>query len=301
MKTKTWIAPLTALLIAVFVSPAVSQETTDYLIEWVPNPEPTVAGYIIYRSLYAETGFQVIDSVGVSTTSYLDTDLQKGTFYYYRLRAKDAEGNRGLFSNLVGGMTIPQTADAGTNSLCRITDMQESGGNSLNISWSTQVPTIGFVQYDRDALLDSMTTWDDDTYATTHGNTASALLSPSTYYLRAISYDQNDIMIVSAIDTFEFTGESPSPLSAPQIGIFPVPYQPAMGGLSLVNLPEDGQVAIYNRNGIEVWSENVGPATEMSWDGVNKNGTMVASGVYYVITKDAGGSIVNKRPIMIVN
>ena len=77
MTRKTWIAPLTILLTSVFVWPAFAQETTDYLINWVSNPEPNVAGYIIYRSLYPETGFEVIDSVGASTTSYLDTDLDK--------------------------------------------------------------------------------------------------------------------------------------------------------------------------------------------------------------------------------
>ncbi len=301
MKRKTWIAPLTILLLNVFSFPALAQETTEYVINWVPNPEPTVDGYIIYRSIYPDTGFEVIDSVGAQTTTYIDTNLDKGTYYYYRLRAKDADGNRGLFSNLVGALTVPQDANQGTNSLCQITGIEPTSENSLNITWSTQAPSIGFVQFDRDATLDSMTAWDDDSYSLTHGNTASGLLAPSTYYMRAVSYDENDIMIISAVDTVEITGEDPSPLSAPQIGIFPVPYQPAMGGLSFVNLPENGQVSIYNRNGIEVWNRDIGSTTELSWDGTNTNGTIVASGVYYVITKDADGSVLNKRPIMIVN
>ena len=271
------------------------------MISWAPNPEPEVAGYIIFRSLSSSTGFQAIDSVDVSTTTYEDTDLQKGTFYFYRLKAKDAEGTRGLFSNLVSGMTIPQDADAGTNNLCEITDIQPASSSGLDVDWETQDPTIGFIQYDNDATLDSMSTWDDASYEQVHSSTTGELIAPATYYLRAVSYDNDNSMIVSAVDTFIFTGENPTPLSAPALSIFPVPYHPGTGGLSLMNLPENGRVAIYDGNGLEVWSEDVGTQTAMNWDGENRNGSQVMSGVYYVITTDAGGEVFDKRPIMIVN
>jgi hypothetical protein len=108
-------------------------------------------------------------------------------------------------------------------------------------------------------------------------------------------------MIISAIDTFTFDGENPTPLSAPAVSIFPVPYSPGSGGLSLMNLPENGRVAIYDGNGLEVWQKDVGTQTAMSWDGDNRNGSQVMSGIYYVITTDAGGEVFDKRPIMIVN
>ena len=295
-------ASLIFLLIIVPLSPLMAQSTTGYLVSWAPNPEPEVAGYIIYRSLSSDTGFEVTDSVDVSTTTYVDSDLQKGTFYYYRLKAKDAEGNRGLFSNLVSGMTIPQDADAGTNNLCEITDIQPAVGTGLEVDWQTQTPTIGFVQYDSDATsLDSMTTWDDDSYDQTHASTTGELVAPATYYMRAVSYDDSNAMIVSAVDTFVFAGENPTPLSAPTLSIFPVPYNPGTGGLSMMNLPENGKVTIYDGNGLEVWRKDVGTQTAMNWNGENRNGSQVMSGVYYVITTDAGGEVFDKRPIMIVN
>ncbi len=279
-----------------------AQSTTSYMISWAPNPEPVVAGYIIYRSLNSDAGFEAIDSVDVSTTTYVDSDLQKGTFYFYRLKAKDADGNRGLFSNLVSGMTIPQDADAGTNSLCEITNIQPAGTTGLNVDWHTQVPTIGFVQYDSDAAsLDSMTTWDDDSYDQNHASTTGELIAPATYYLRAVSYNDSDLMIISAVDTFVFTGENPAPLSAPALSIFPVPYHPGTGGLSMMNLPENGSITIYDGNGLEVWRKDVGTQTAMNWNGENKNGVQVTSGVYYVVTTNAGGDVFDKRPIMIVN
>lgn len=293
-------ASLIFLLVIIPLSPLMAQSTTSYLISWAPNPEPEAAGYIIYRSLSANTGFEVIDSVNVSTTTYIDSDLQKGTFYYYRLKAKDAEGNRGLFSNLVSGMTIPQDPDAGMNDLCEITDIQPAVGTGLDIDWHTLTPTIGFVQYDNDATsLDSMTAWDDSNDQN-HTSTTGELIAPATYYLRAVSYD-DDAMIVSAIDTFVFTGENPTPLSAPALSIFPVPYHPGTGGLSMMNLPENGRVTIYDGNGLEVWQKDVGTQTEIAWNGENRNGSQVTSGVYYVVTTDDGGAVYDKRPIMIVN
>jgi len=293
-------ASLIFLLVTVPLTPLAAQ-TASYMISWAPNPEPEVAGYVIYRSLSPTSGFTVIDSVGASTTTFVDTGLQKGLVYFYRLKAKDADGNRGLFSNLVSGMTIPQDATPTLNSLCEITDIQPAGTSGLDIDWRTQSPTIGFVQYDRDAVLDSMTTWDDGSYDQAHNSSTGELIAPATYYLRAVAYDDADNMIVSAVDTFVFTGENPTPLSAPALSIFPVPYHPGSGGLSLMNLPENGKVTIYDGNGLEVWRKEIGTQTAMNWNGENQNGSQVMSGVYYVITTDSGGQVFDKRPIMIVN
>ncbi len=69
----------------------------------------------------------------------------------------------------------------------------------------------------------------------------------------------------------------------------------------MMNLPENGTVSIYDGNGLEVWRKDVGTQTAMNWNGENKNGTQVMSGVYYVITTNAGGDVFDQRPIMIVN
>jgi flagellar hook assembly protein FlgD len=74
-----------------------------------------------------------------------------------------------------------------------------------------------------------------------------------------------------------------------------------MGELTLLNLPEGGSVTIYNGNGLEVYSTEVGAETSMTWDGKNSQGSPVMSGVYYVVTKDSQDKVTDKRPIMIVN
>jgi len=62
-----------------------------------------------------------------------------------------------------------------------------------------------------------------------------------------------------------------------------------------------GSVTIYNERGLDVWGTNVEGESPLEWKGVNRQGTPVASGIYYIVIKDAQGGVVEKRPIMVVN
>jgi len=108
-------------------------------------------------------------------------------------------------------------------------------------------------------------------------------------------------MTISMVDTLTDSSEEPVSPTAPMLSIYPVPFLPGMGELTLTNLPEDGSVAIYDSNGLEVYAADIGTATTMSWDGRNSQGSPVMSGVYYVVTKDSGNTVTDRRPIMIVN
>ena len=148
--------------------------------------------------------------------------------------------------------------------------------------------------------MDSISSWDEN-YAMAHSSTIDDLLMPSTYYVRAISYDGDNNMIVSALDTFSVTNEEPNPPAAPQLSIYPVPYNPGMGRMFLNNLPEGGSVTVYSESGQEVWRHDVGTETSITWDGTNTQGNPVMSGVYYVLVRDSASSVVDRRPVMIVH
>ncbi len=291
---------ITSLILFVICSgPIHAQETTDYLVQWAPSPEPDVVEYIIYRSLDLTPG-EAIDSIPVSETSYIDTDLEKGVKYYYRVVAKNSAGERSGYSNPVSGMTIAQDADPSMHELCRIDDVIDGGG-TFEIDWSTAGSTIGFVQYgESSGSLDSISNWDEN-YASTHTSTIDNLIMPNTYYVRAVSYDNSKNMIVSAVDTITSSGEEPNPPTAPLLSIYPVPYHPDMGTMFMDNLPPGGSVTVYNENGLEVWQHDVGTETSIKWDGTNAYGSPVMSGVYYVLVRDADGNVVDRRPVMIVH
>lgn len=288
------------LLLAAFAVPLAAQETTSYLVNWAPNPETDIAGYIIFRSLSSvDSNPAAIDTTDAATFSYIDSGLQKGIPYYYWIKAMNTAGETSDYSNPVSGLTIPQNAEASLDALCRVTQRTKVSDSSYNIGWSTAMSTIGLVQFDLDQTLDSLSAWDDDAYALAHAALIDELLSPRTYYLRAVSYDENDNMFISAVDTLVVQNDLPAPLATPHLDIYPVPYRPLAGSLNMINLPVGGSVAIVNGNGVTVYSFTI-DAPDMTWDGTNIQGSPVMSGIYYAFIKNAAGTVVEKRPIMIV-
>jgi hypothetical protein len=145
-----------------------------------------------------------------------------------------------------------------------------------------------------------MSAWDNASYGTTHTVRISGL-TPATYYLRATAYDSQENMVISAIDTIVVTPNTPTPLTAPQLSVYPVPYNPGMGNFQIENLPEGGSATIYSESGVEVARLEENPSKPTRWDGTNTSGSRVMSGVYYVVIKDAKDKVVDKRPIMVVN
>ncbi len=283
-----------------FAAPLAAQDELGFIISWHPNPEPDIAGYVIYRSLDQNNNFTLIDSVDAGTHTYTDTQIQKDTRYYYRLVAKTAEGDRSALSEPVSGFMISRNAGETTQNLCKITGTTMVDQGSYEIEWRTSGPTTGFIQFDTDIPMDSSTVR-ETAPDLVHSADLENLAVPGTYFMRAAAYDDNHNMTISAIDTLVTTGENPAPVTTPVISIYPVPYNPNMGQLFLSNLPANSSVAIYNGNGLEVWSTNVGAEENIRWEGVNNNGSMVMSGVYYVIVKNSDGKSVDERTIIIAN
>lgn len=70
-------------------------------LHWNANPEPDVAAYVIYRGF--DAGFVPDDDSRLATITsgleYFDDDWYPGSFYWYKVRAKDAAGNEGPWAS----------------------------------------------------------------------------------------------------------------------------------------------------------------------------------------------------------
>jgi hypothetical protein len=68
------------------------------LIEWYPNQEADLKGYIVYRSLREREGYTEIAEVGSEVASYVDDDVENGITYYYAVSAFDFDDNESNLS-----------------------------------------------------------------------------------------------------------------------------------------------------------------------------------------------------------
>ena len=70
----------------------------EVLIEWYPNQEKDLKGYIIYRSLKEYKNYTEIATVGSKVSSYVDDDVENGVTYYYAVSAFDYDNNESELS-----------------------------------------------------------------------------------------------------------------------------------------------------------------------------------------------------------
>ena len=67
---------------------------------WLPNTEPDLAGYWVYRS-GPDKKFQRLQDQLLTTPSMIDKSVEKGQTYFYRVRSVDQKGNESEFSEEV--------------------------------------------------------------------------------------------------------------------------------------------------------------------------------------------------------
>lgn len=84
------VQPLIALDPPEGVAAAVDGATVRLI--WKPVTDASVKGYHVYRSDSAVGNFRRLTAQPVSAPTYLDRDLEEGSFFYYRITSVDAEG-----------------------------------------------------------------------------------------------------------------------------------------------------------------------------------------------------------------
>ncbi len=107
---------------------------------------------------------------------------------------------------------------------------------------------------------------------------------------------------ISAVEDDNDPGgtENPPIVQGVQISIFPVPFLPAEGNLQFQNLPADGNLCIYDLKGRRVWETTWTGQTNLEWNGTNTNSVEAAAGRYFIVIRDPGGNVVEKRVILAV-
>lgn len=172
---------------------ATSATANSVKLSW--NVSSGVAGYYVYRSTSATTGFKKIATV--ATNSYTDKGLTKGTKYYYSIRAYVKVGTATHQSSLCNSKGITATSPAPAS----VKATKYSSGVA-RLSWSKCVGAEGYqIAYSTSA---------NGTYKSagyiTSGSTLSGrktgLTAGKTYYFKVRSYiTVNGKKVYSAFST----------------------------------------------------------------------------------------------------
>ncbi|MBN1888717.1 MAG: S8 family serine peptidase [Thermoflexales bacterium] len=122
-----------------------SADVSQVALNWVQNDVTDLAGYLLYRSAYTNTGYaQIGDGMFVDAV-YTDTNVTNGVTYYYKYSVLDTDLNEVAWSNEVAvtpdDYTLPATPavsddGAATNYFER-----------LHAAWSSSDPETGIAEY----------------------------------------------------------------------------------------------------------------------------------------------------------
>ncbi len=100
----------------------IARATGQLTVSWSTPPEADVVAYQVWRSMDGST-YQVVASTSVPTTSWTDTGLANGT-YWYRVTALDNFGTSSHGSGAVSGTVGPTTAELVAALEAQITDLE---------------------------------------------------------------------------------------------------------------------------------------------------------------------------------
>ena len=124
---------------------AVSSSEID--LAWGPATDNVgVTGYQILRCQGALcTNFSQVAQVAGSASSYSDTTLAAGTSYGYEVRALDAAGNVGPFSNAAAATTSLNTDNTPPSAPGTVT--ATAAASAINLSWGAATDNVGVAGY----------------------------------------------------------------------------------------------------------------------------------------------------------
>lgn len=178
---------LFAFLVVVVLLTAMPVVAEQLSIHWTPSLSTNIVRNVIYRSTLESMGFVAIDSLAYTTsadTIYIDKNVPAGTRYYYRLRCVASDGQRSVLSTAVVSGVFLVTTDVQS---VKVTSVVKTAPNTYLVTWTTTVPTAGFIRYRIQNGTWLADVW-DVTLKTTHTTTLSGLLEPSTYEFKASGY-----------------------------------------------------------------------------------------------------------------
>lgn len=128
----------------------ISVESADksFIIEWLPNKEEDLDGYILYKSETGEQGSYkpVIDESVLRQLRYVDNDVKPRQTYFYYLVAVDSSKNKSKASNILTGVNNFSSIPSSVN---KVKGSYRERNNDVHISWKrdSEENLLGYIVY----------------------------------------------------------------------------------------------------------------------------------------------------------
>jgi len=254
---------------------------------WDLNKNPNIFSYNIYRATHLDSAFSLISNVLHPDSTYIDVNMEWFAHYYYAATSVDKSGNESGFSNVIDTTLIFPTSIEQVEFIARL-----NGSNDVMLEW--KIPALSGI-YSIELQKRKQNSNDFQTINHIFCNPNAAELSESNfidkdlfhgnYYYRLKQYKSNNSYEYSEVISISIS-------KLQDIKLFqntPNPFN-STTRISYI-LPESGDVKlkIYNINGEEIYKlvDNFQNAGNFSvvWDGVDKSGFGVSSGIYYIHLK----------------
>jgi hypothetical protein len=124
-----------------------SSHEENILIEWIPNVDPDLIGYHIYRADTSKKFTRLnVNLLGKSTYRYTDRDNEPNRDYYYYLVAMDSAGNTSMQSNEMYARRVVKEYVASSKINFRIKGKKKT---SVQLAWQYEnnAALLGYVVY----------------------------------------------------------------------------------------------------------------------------------------------------------
>ena len=140
------IATFLILIFAAHASLALAQTGRIHLF-WEPSEDVDLQHYNVYRSLSADGEFDQINSVPITEIDYIDSGLDNGLTYHYRITAVDLAGNESEYSNLASATTYEDELEP-----ANLAPVAEAG-DDLRVGAGATVALDGSASFDPDGEI----------------------------------------------------------------------------------------------------------------------------------------------------
>lgn len=267
-------------------------QTTQWRIIWSQNDEDDMASYLVFKGELPNPTNQIA-TVNHPDTVYVDSNLEKGVLYYYRLKARDTANNDSEFSDTVSA-AIPKI-DFGDIQNTVLTAGQvfqfdlddyvydpDHSGNQLQ--WTIPASSVLTLDYNASGNVVTVTAptpWE------------------SQVTLQFEAMDPDSFFDVASLSFYSDSASVPNE-PGPEISAFPVPYRPdehGDSGITFDNIPINSTLVIYNFLGEPVFKAS-GVSNRYTWTVVNDASKEVNSGLYLYHIKSKSKTSTGKLVII---